>query len=210
MIKTYKILSALLSYPGDELKEFLPEVTGILKEEALLKDPYINGIADFANYYRNTGVIEWQEQFVQLFDFSRSVSLHLFEHVHGDSRDRGQAMVDLADEYAKEGLQMKNGELPDYLPVFLEYLSLLDQQKAAEMLAEPVHIIAAIQQRLEEKDQPYKYIFEALISLSAKKVAKEAVENIIKNQKPMDFDKEYEEEPVRFGGADNPCNSCNQ
>ena len=209
MIKTYKILSALLSYPGDELKEFLPEVKDILQEEALLKEPYIKGINEFVAYYTKSGLIEWQEQYVQLFDFSRSVSLHLFEHVHGDSRDRGQAMVDLADEYAKEGLQMKQGELPDYLPVFLEYLSLLDKTKAEEMLAEPVHIIAAIHQRLKEKDQPYAYLFEALISLSGKRAAKEAVENIIKNQKPMDFDKEYEEEPVKFGGAENPCNSCN-
>ena len=101
------------------------------------------------------------------------------------------------------------GEFPDYLPLFLEYLSMLEPEKAGQLLSETVHILSAIHFRLEEKQQPYASIFSALISLTGKSASADQVKNIIEHQKPMDFDKEYGDEPVTFGASENPCKNCN-
>jgi len=208
MIKTFKTISLLLSYPDQELQEFLTEVIPVLNDESLLEKQHLDGTAEFVKYYSKLPLMEWQEQYVQLFDFTRSVSLHLFEHVHGDSKDRGQAMIDLAEEYLKAGLKLESGELPDYLPVFLEYLALLDKDEATGLVTETVHILGAIRYRLEEKSNPYAHLFSALISLSDEPVEKDIMEKVITNQKPVDFDREYKDEAVRFGGNENPCDRC--
>lgn len=208
MIKTYKILSILLSYPDNDLKDFLHQVIPELQTESLLQNKEIEGIEKFILNYCSMLLIRWQEQYVQLFDFTRSVSLHLFEHVHGESRDRGQAMIDLADEYSKAGIQINPGELPDYLPCFLEYLSLLSVNQASRMTGEIVHIIATIQKKLAEKSQPYVHIFNALASLSEKPADKKLVETLIKNQKDDDPDRDYQEPPVTFSGMNAACANC--
>ena len=150
---------------------------------------------------------DWQAEYVQLFDYSRSASLHLFEHVKSDSKDRGQAMVDMLEFYKENGLQLSANELPDYLPVFLEFLSNQQVEKAAELLAEPVNIIARIHAALEEKKNIYRHILLAVISLSSKKPDAKVTEAIIKNEKPLNLDAEYEEKPVEFG-TNNTCINC--
>ena len=199
MIKTYKVLSLLLSYPNQELQKFLPEVESILREEALLSEDKISRIAGFCKGSINTDLTEWQAEYVQLFDYSRSVSLHLFEHVKGDSKDRGQAMVDLMEFYKKNGMKLASRELPDYIPAFLEFLSTLSVAKSAELLSETVNIVDKIDVTLSEKGNSYSHLFQALISLSARKPDKEITREMIKNEKPLDLDAEYEEAPVTFG-----------
>ncbi len=207
MIKTYKILSLLLSYPNNELQEFLPQVENILREDSLLQEDQIRGIIEFCNRFRELDLINWQEEYVQLFDYSRSVSLHIFEHIKGDSRDRGQAMVNLMEFYKESGMQLTTKELPDYIPAFLEFLSTLPLEKAAELLGETVHIMDRINEALSESENTYSSIFQAIISLSAKQPDKAITKEMIKNEKPLDLDAEYEEEPVTFGGG--TCNIKN-
>jgi len=196
MIKTYKILSLCLSYPNADLQLFLSEVDNELIKDALLNNSKIKEVSRFVNHFINMNLTDWQAQYVQLFDYSRSASLHIFEHIKSDSKDRGQAMVELS-----------ANELPDYLPVFLEFLSTQQPQKAAELLSEPIHIIDRINKALSEKQNPYCDIFSAIISLSAKQPDKKATEVIIKYEKPLDLDAEYEEEPIEFG-ISNSCNHC--
>ncbi|HCY00709.1 MAG TPA: nitrate reductase molybdenum cofactor assembly chaperone [Bacteroidales bacterium] len=204
MIKTYKILSLLLSYPNQELQDFLVKVENELLEEGLLSADKINGIAKFCENFINTDIIDWQAEYVQLFDYSRSVSLHLFEHVQGDSRDRGQAMVDLMEFYKENDMKLTSSELPDYIPAFLEFLSTLSVAKSAELLGDTINIVDRINVALSEKDNPYSHVFQAIIFLSAKKPNKAITHEMIKNEKPMDLDAEYEEAPVTFGG----CKGC--
>ncbi|MFA5417516.1 MAG: nitrate reductase molybdenum cofactor assembly chaperone [Bacteroidales bacterium] len=205
MIKTYKILSLCLSYPNTDLQLFLSEVENELQKEALLNSQKIEEVCSFVHHFKNMELTDWQAQYVQLFDNSRSASLHLFEHIKSDSKDRGQAMVDLLEFYKENGMELSANELPDYLPVFLEFLSTQQPQKAAELLSEPIHVIDRINKALAEKQNPYSDIFSAIISLSSKQPDKKATENIIKNEKPLDLDAEYEEEPIEFGVG----NSCN-
>lgn len=207
MLKTYKILSLLLSYPSAELQRFLAEVGAELKNEGLLRSEKIGEIEKFTGHFSKMDLTDWQAEYVQLFDNSRSASLHLFEHIKGDSKDRGQAMVDMLEFYKENGMQLSANELPDYIPVFLEFLSTLEVGKAADLLAEPVHIINRIFLALEEKKNPYRYVLSAIVALSARQPDENATKAVIQNEKPLDLDAEYEEEPVEFGG-DNSCVNC--
>ncbi len=202
MIKTYKILSLLLSYPNLELQEFLSKAENELREEALLPEDKINGVAEFCRRFVNTDLTDWQAEYVQLFDYSRSASLHFFEHVKGDSKDRGQAMVNLMEFYGENGMKLISRELPDYIPVFLEFLSTLSPSKSAELLGETVNIVDRINVALCEKGNFYSLLFQAIISLSAREPDKEIILEMIKNEKPLDLDAEYEEAPVNFGGCE--------
>lgn len=207
MTKTYKILSLLLSYPTRELQDFLGEVNGELKDENLLPEQAIQQIKQFTDYFKKQDITDWQAHYVQLFDYSRAASLHLFEHVQGDSKDRGQAMVDLISFYRENGLEIATHELPDHLPVFLEFLATLDTQQAATLLAEPINVIARIFEKLHEKDNMYQHVLSAIMELPAKNPERDTVNKIIRSQKPMDLDEEYEEKPVSFGG-NNDCTNC--
>ncbi len=207
MIKTYKILSLLLSYPSEELQKFLLEAEKELKDESLLHEDRIAEIAQFCKRFNKLDITDWQGEYVQLFDYSRSVSLHIFEHIKGDSRDRGQAMVNLMEFYKEKGMHLTAKELPDYIPAFLEFLSTLSVTKSAELLGETVNIMDKINEALSESKNPYSSIFKAIISLSAKQPDKAITRAMIKNEKPMDLDAEYEEEPVTFGGEVPSCSS---
>ncbi|SDC35343.1 nitrate reductase molybdenum cofactor assembly chaperone [Williamwhitmania taraxaci] len=207
MIKTYKVISLLLTYPNQEIYDLLTEVTPALKEEHLLDPNEILGVETFMDFFRSKPLSSWQEFYVQLFDYSRSVSLYLFEHVHGDSKDRGQAMVDLIDSYSEKGLVLTRSELPDYLPVFLEFLALQNQSKAREYLADIIDIIGFIYKKLEEKDNPYKYLLSALIQLSDQKPTPARIEKMELNMPETTIDEAYLEKPVTFGN-DSPCVNC--
>jgi nitrate reductase delta subunit len=207
MIKTYKILSLLLSYPDAELQEFLPEAMTLLQGESLLRPGKIGEVETFVSRFRKMDLTDWQAEYVQLFDYSRSASLHLFEHIKGDSKDRGQAMVDMIEFYSENGWQLSPGELPDYIPVFLEFLSGLEPSKAAGHLADPVHIINRIYLALKEKNNPYQHILSAVISLSEKEPGQKETDLIIENEKPLDLDAEYEEAPIEFGGIHTSCHT---
>ena len=205
MIKTYKILSLLLSYPNEELQKFLLEVEKELREESLLHENRINDISKFCERFNQLDLTNWQGEYVQLFDYSRSVSLHIFEHIQGDSRDRGQAMVNLMEFYKEKGMHLTAKELPDYIPAFLEFLSTQSISKSSELLGETVNIMDKINEALSEGENLYSSIFKAIISLSAKQPNKEITREMIKNEKPQDLDAEYEEEPVTFGGEAPSC-----
>jgi nitrate reductase delta subunit len=207
MLKTYRILSLLMTYPNEEIYAFLPQVKATLEEEDVLNAKVISGIDTFVDFFSRRPLTFWQEFYVQLFDYSRSVSLYLFEHVHGDSKDRGQAMVDLIELYKENGLQISQSELPDFLPVFLEFLALQTSSKASEYLTEIIDIVGFIHRKLEEKNNPYQYLLAAIITLSAKQPAEARIQQMVTNMPEISIDEAYEEKPVTFA-SDNPCKTC--
>lgn len=207
MLKTYRILSLLMTYPNEEIYDFLPQVNSLLKEENLLNADSITGINAFVSFFAQKPLTFWQEYYVQLFDYSRSVSLYLFEHVHGDSKDRGQAMVDLIELYKENGLQINRPELPDYLPVFLEFLAMQTQEKAMDYLQEIIDIVGFIHKKLEDKDNPYKNLLSAIIQLSAQKPTKARIQKMVSEMPEISIDEAYEEEPITFGD-ENACLNC--
>lgn len=206
MIKTYKILSLLLSYPTEELQKFLPEAMRELAAEKLLEEKPVEETGKFAAHFGQYDLIDWQAEYVQLFDTGRSVSLYMFEHLKGDSKDRGQAMVDLIEEYRKRGMELTSDELPDYLPVMLEFLSTLEPDEASEMLSGIVNVISLIHHRLAVKDNIYRHLIGTVIYLSANapEVSAESLPSV--DTEPEDPDREYEE-PVTFTNL-NTCFKC--
>ncbi len=121
---------------------------------------------DLVHDLRGHDLYELQERYVLLFDRTRSLSLHLFEHVHGESRDRGQAMVDLRALYGSKGLVGAENELPDFTPLFLEFLSTLDPAEALPLLGEPAHVFMALAERLHKRKSPYEAVFRALTAIA--------------------------------------------
>lgn len=158
----YRILSALLSYPEQDLLDALPEIRSRLADEADAAGE-LDGLLAFL---AANELIPLQENYVATFDRTPSQALHLFEHIHGESRDRGQAMVDLLQEYQRHGFEPGISELPDYVPLFLEFLSLVPAAEAEKLLGDAIHVLAAIGERLQRNQSPYAAIFTVLRSLT--------------------------------------------
>lgn len=195
---TLRILSALLRYPDEAVQQAAPELAGVLAEDGLMSPEQRASLQPLLDALATTDLLDAQERYVGLFDRGRAVSLHLFEHVHGESRDRGQAMVDLRGRYEAHGLEITAKELPDYLPLFLEYLSVLPPAQAAEELAQPGVILSALADRLEEKGTPYAAPMRILADLAG--AGGEAFE-IAPADDPDDLaalDAAWEEEQIRF------------
>jgi nitrate reductase delta subunit len=197
---TYKALSALLTYPCAELVAALPEITALIEREQRLPRAQKDALAAFAAALAADDLIALQEAYVALFDRGRATSLHLFEHVHGDSRERGQAMVDLKAVYARAGFALSASELPDYLPAVLEYLSQRPEAEARDMLGDCAHIVRAVGEALQQRRSGYSAVFAAVLAmagepgLAARPPAKPAAPE-------KSIDDEWIEEPVLFGPA---------
>ena len=142
----------MLTYPEGTLYKASSEVTEILRDEAVLPQKHIKRIESFLAEQQNKDILKVQEDYVETFDRGRAHCLHLFEHIHGESRDRGQAMVDLSNVYASKGLYINNNELPDYLPLFMEYLSRCTFEEASILLGEAIDVIAAIGAKLKKRN----------------------------------------------------------
>ncbi len=217
-MKTFKLLGLLLTYPDQKILDASEEILEILQIEALLSEKMISKIKQDLISQKNKDFIEIQEVYVETFDRGRAYSLHLFEHVYGESRDRGQAMVDLSETYASKGMYIQNNELPDYLPLFMEYLSQCSFQEARELLGEAINIIAMIGEKLKQYNSPYRVYFEAIEMISGIKPNQskimQALKRAPKNPKTAEeLDEEWKEAEV-FGQVSShdgskDCTSCN-
>ena len=166
MARTYRALAALIAYPTEALQAATGEIAVSLAEEGLVPAPQRAAIDDLLAELAGRDIYDLQERYFALFDRSRTLSLHLFEHVHGESRDRGQAMVDLIELYRGHGFEPTASELPDFLPLFLEFLSLLPGHEAQALLAEPAGILQALAERLVTRKSAYAAVFAALATLA--------------------------------------------
>jgi len=165
-MKSYQALALLLTYPQADWLEQLDHVEALLAQESDQNGNAASTLAPLFDLLRTSTLIELQQNYVATFDQTPSHSLHLFEHIHGESRDRGQAMVNLLQEYRTHGLLMTADELPDYVPLFLEYLSQRPQADAAALLGDAVHVLALIGGKLNKNGSPYHTIFDVLQALS--------------------------------------------
>jgi nitrate reductase delta subunit len=195
MKTNFRAVAALLSYPEPELIEALPELKRIFSA-----DP---GITGMLHELETEPLDVLQERYVALFDRSRALSLHLFEHVHGESRDRGQAMVDLARTYASRGYRVAGNELPDYLPAFLEFASLLPSREAKSFLNETSGILRALGDRLAVRGSRYAEVFAMLLAAGGEPGLTKAIAPSLtpgEESSPAAIDKAWLDEPVTFGG----------
>lgn len=202
---TLRGLAALLSYPSAEIGQHVAEIRSAFAEEGALSRAERRRLEPLLDALETGDELDLQAGYSELFDRSRSLSLHLFEHVHGDSRERGQAMIDLGQQYGAAGIFLDANELPDFIPVFLEYVSCLAPAEARETLAQPAHVFAALADRLDDKGATYAAIFHALVALAARQPsaaekAELATEDAGEDD-PDRIDAEWEEAPVSFEHA---------
>jgi nitrate reductase delta subunit len=182
----------------------MPEIGGVLAADTRLTAAARRALCPLVDELCGRDIYDLEEQYVMLFDRSRTLSLNLFEHVHGESRDRGAAMVSLLETYRAGGFEPATTELPDHLPVLLEFLSTRPSVEAQETLADAAHIFEALSTRLLRRESPYAATFASLLQLSRVKPDAEAVAALL-DQPEMDpealeeLDKVWEESEVRFG-----------
>lgn len=204
MLKTYKALSALLCYPSAELKEAAPEIAGLLEDENLLSPEARKALVPLLKDFVVADLYDLQERYVLLFDRSRTLSLNLFEHIHGESRERGSAMVDLLETYRAAGFDLQSSELPDHLPIFLEFLSTRPVAEAQSLIEDAGAVIAALAERLQRRETPYAAVLAGLAEMARvpKSSARVAELLVIEDDDPEDLealDEIWEEAEVTFG-----------
>jgi nitrate reductase delta subunit len=204
MMMTLRALAALLGYPSAELQANIASLREAIGREGVLPRVALRRLEPLLGRIEGADLLDVQSDYSELFDRSRSLSLHLFEHVHGDSRERGQAMIDLGQQYMEAGFFLDSTELPDFVPVFLEFASCLPPSEAREMLAQPAHVFAALAERLDKRRSPYAAIFHGLVALAGAQPDAEALaelEERAPNEDPARIDEEWEEAPLSFSSA---------
>mgnify|MGYP003617165598 CR=1 FL=1 len=163
---TLRALARLLAYPDAQLRSELSALADAIDQEAALPAARRAELRTLALELQRSAPLDTEARYVETFDRGRATSLHLFEHVHGDSRDRGPAMIDLAQTYEKAGLFLGPDELPDHLCVVLEFASTQPAALAKSFLGEMAHILTAIFSALLQRESPYAAVLAAVLELS--------------------------------------------
>jgi nitrate reductase delta subunit len=203
-MKTFKALSALLTYPTRDLQAAIPAIREVLKVEGVLSPDHLSALAPLLDSFEGDDLYDLEERYVLLFDRSRTLSLNLFEHIHGEGRDRGGAMVDLLETYRDGGFDLAGSELPDHLPVLLEFLSTRPLEETRAMLADAGHILVALAERLGRRETPYAAVLGALVAVSRADAASDEARALLAeaDDDPTDLealDAAYTEAQVMFG-----------
>lgn len=196
------IMSRLLEYPDAALWQHQQEMFEALASSEKLSKEDAHALGVFLRDLVAQDPLDAQAAYSELFDRGRATSLLLFEHVHGESRDRGQAMVDLMAQYERHGLLLDSHELPDHLPLYLEYLAQLPEEEALGGLRDVAPILGLLSARLQQRESRYAVLFELLLKLAntqvdSQKVA-EKIADEARDDTPQALDAVWEEEQVKF------------
>ncbi|WP_449430263.1 nitrate reductase molybdenum cofactor assembly chaperone [Pseudomonas putida] len=203
-MRILKVISLLLDYPDAPLWQAREELAQAIGASREISPAQRAGLRCLLDELASAEPMDMQERYDGLFERGRALSLLLFEHVHGESRERGQAMVDLMAQYQAAGFAIGVRELPDYIPLYLEYLSTCDDLSAREGLADVAHLLALLAARLEERDSRYAGCFRALLQIAGvhpqqvMEVARERVAAEPRDDSLEALDKVWEEEAVDF------------
>lgn len=201
---TLRALAALLQYPSAELQAHVGEVRAALARDRVLPAATLDALDPLLERLATDDLLDAQSTYTELFDRSRSLALHLFEHVHGESRERGQALIDLGQQYVDAGIFLDDRELPDFAPVFLEYASCLPPRAAREVLGEPAAVFTALAERLEIRGSDYAAVFRALVTAARVRpdpTLMEGLRETAPDESAETLDADWEEAPVTFGTA---------
>ncbi|MET1254438.1 nitrate reductase molybdenum cofactor assembly chaperone [Aliikangiella maris] len=197
-----KVLSRLLDYPSQDLFTAKVDLLTVVEQSVDISPQTKQQLTDFISNLVSKDIYDAQERYDLLFDRGRSLSLLLFEHVHGESRDRGQAMVNLLDVYRTNGFEIHSSQLPDYIPLYLEFLSEQPKEFAQEWLGDICHIMTMLSERLIERECDYCILFDALIEFSGFAVDRLEIAKAISKEERDDtvemIDKAWEDKEIRF------------
>jgi nitrate reductase delta subunit len=200
---TFRVLSALLSYPTPEFKAETARAERILRTDGVLAGAHLENICALLRQMNSASQLEVESAYIEAFDRGRSTSLYLFEHIHGESRDRGQAMVRLLMRYRMHGLDLDSKELPDFLPLFLEFLSTCRPDVGRKYLTEVIDIVDVLASRLRQRGTTYAAVLEAIGSIVPRNAAQHPIlqDAYDRDDLPAALDAAWEETPVTFDDA---------
>lgn len=202
-MSTLKILAALLHYPDEELQGAAGELAGSIETDSLLPAALLDGVRRFIDRLQAVDLYDLQAEYVDTFDRGRARSLYIYEHLHGESRDRGQAMVELKRHYRRYGFVIHGPELPDYLPLFLEFLSSRPLDEALDWLGQVGEVLQLLHARLAERASPYALLLEPLARLGGEDTAEAGVRARVAQESaddtPAALDRAWMDAPVTFG-----------
>ena len=151
----YTILARLLDYPDAELLKGLPEIIQVLKQDPEISEQERDALMQLISWMQLHDLTALQSNYVQTFDMTPEHDLHLTHHLFGDDSGRGPALIDLSEHYKGAGLEMEAGEIPDFLPLILEYVSTLEKMQARVFLGDASKVIKVLADNLEKKESPY-------------------------------------------------------
>ncbi|MGH6737988.1 MAG: nitrate reductase molybdenum cofactor assembly chaperone [Bradyrhizobium sp.] len=194
----FRAFSALLSYPTEAMRSALEEIADVIRTTPLVAPAQRPALLELIAELGHGSQLEAEERYVDLFDRGRALSLNLFEHVHGESRDRGEAMVELKQIYQSAGFELSARELPDYLPVLLEYLSCRDIAEAREMLADCAQVLTTIGRSLIARRSRYAAVLQALLVVAGEKPIDAAKIPPVRERAEA-LDREWIEQPAFAG-----------
>lgn len=187
-----RALSALLAYPDAELRTALPEIADAIRDDRMLNAKLHNDLVALVDEIAAGDPLEAEGRYVDLFDRGRRTSLNLFEHVHGDGRQRGPAMLELKQRYLDAGLEPVADELPDHLPLLLEYLSCRDIAEVRDTIGEIAHILRTLGNTLLQRRSRYAAVMAALLALGGE----HGLDAHAPVPPPEDIDRAWEEKPA--------------
>lgn len=199
---TFKALSILIDYPTAERRDALPEIMPLLRSEGLLPPSALQAIEDLVSTLQEKSLLDVQQNYVELFDRGRKLSLHIFEHTHGESRDRGPAMLALMEQYRSCGMELSAAELPDFLPLVLEFASCQPMEEANLLVSEAMPVLTLLAARLQQRKSPYAAIFDALEAIAGPVAERQELFQQVAEEGPdealVNIDKVWEEEAITF------------
>ena len=154
-MRIYKLLSSLLEYPDQELIDHIPELREFVSEDADISDLERTNLLQFLNYLEQANLISLQSEYVETFDMKPENSLHLTHHLFGDDKNRGPALIDLGELYKDYGVEISTNELPDYLPLVLEFTAYLEDSESTVFLSDAKKVFEVLNGNLEKSGSPY-------------------------------------------------------
>ena len=154
-MRLYKILSVLLDYPDQALTDHLSDIYQEITDSTELDDEERLALFKFYDYLNNSALTTLQETYVQTFDMTAEHSLHLTHHLFGDDKNRGPALIDLGELYKEYGMEVASNELPDYLPIILEFVAYMDEGEASVFLADANKVLTLLAENLKKAESPY-------------------------------------------------------
>ncbi|MGH7155207.1 MAG: nitrate reductase molybdenum cofactor assembly chaperone, partial [Acetobacteraceae bacterium] len=173
----------------------LPEIAEILRNAASIPAADRSALMALIDEIATADQLDAEERYVEVFDRGRATSLNLFEHLHGDSRDRGQAMVELKQMYERAGFGMTTSELPDHLPVLLEYLSQRDKAEITDVLGDCAHIVRSIGEALLKRETRYAAVPQAVLRIAGEPPL-DSVRAARRPKERLDLDRDWTERPA--------------
>lgn len=167
-MQIYKILSALLEYPDQELIDHLPEIRVEIGKCQDVDATEMEAILKLLDHMADTPLTDLQAAYVKTFDLTPEHSLHLTHHLFGDDNDknRGPALIDLGELYKDYGVKVMTNELPDYLPLVLEFVAFLEEDEATAFLSDANKVLTVLTKNLNKAQSPYAPLLSIITSRS--------------------------------------------